>query len=66
MILENGEFAGFQLRPDLAKVILLKGNKNYQHIRRVLKICIFFNRMLKHGLSDDFELQQFKDGQLVE
>lgn len=35
------------------------------HLKRVLKVCIFVNKMFKFGKSDDFVMKQIKDGEEV-
>lgn len=53
---ENGRLLGFELRVDMFPVAFEKDDFDFNIIQRALKTCIMINRLLKNGLSQDFNL----------
>ena len=66
VISERGEFLGLQLRPQLAKSVILTNEFELTHIKKILKICLFVNRLMKDGKEDEFHIKQLKAGESLD
>lgn len=54
---EKGHFVGIQLRPDLAKIAYMQNEFDATTLRRMMKVCIYINRMVRDGKDDDFAIK---------
>ena len=62
---KNGELIGFQVRSELIQSMYLNSSFDLTHLRRILKLCIFMNKMLRDGRTDDFAIKQIKNGEVI-
>jgi hypothetical protein len=54
---ESGEFLGLQIRPELSKCLYMANDFSMMHLKRVIKICLYVNRMIRDGKEDDFHFK---------
>ena len=53
----TGEFLGFQMRTEMVHSVMAESEFDVIHLKRLLKMCIFMNKMFKFGRDDDFEVK---------
>lgn len=63
---KNGEFIGFQVRSELVRSVYVDSEFDLSHLRRIINLCIFFNKMIRDGKTDDFAIKQFRDGKVIQ
>lgn len=54
----SGEFKGLNVRTDMIHAMYFNHSKDPTILHRLLKICIFVNRMLQDGHTKDFALKE--------
>ena len=53
---DDGELLGFELRADMFPLAFELDDHQFSKIERVVRACIYLNRLLQDGLSEDFKL----------
>ena len=53
----TGELLGFKVQPNMAQQIMFDSSFEITHLKRIVKICIHFNKMFQFGRDDDFILK---------
>ena len=48
---------GLQVRPSMARAIFLDSGFSLTHLKRIMKICIFVNRMMRDGRDNEFAMK---------
>ena len=54
---ENGELLGFELRNELAPVLYANNDYDLVPLKRLVKVCMYINRLIRDGLKDDFHIK---------
>ena len=52
----NGEFLGFKVRSELAQACFLAAGDDINYLKKVIKQCLYINRVIRDGQKDDFSL----------
>jgi len=52
----KGSLLGFKLREEMVKVMLMEDNFEIKLLMKLIKVCLFINRMFKDGKTDDFKM----------
>ena len=60
----EGELIGFQMRKDLLLTLHMNNKFDLRFIRRAIRACVFMTRLVREGKESDFQLIQFKDGEI--
>ena len=60
---DEGEFLGFRLRSELMSSAFMSSDYNYNYLRRILKVCMFVNRLLTNGCKNEFILKKLFSGE---
>ena len=54
---ENGELLGFELRNELAPVLYANNDYDLVKLKRLVKVCMYINRLIRDGEKDDFHIK---------
>ena len=57
-----GELVGFTLRPELIITYFINNEYDWKNVKRIIRILVFLNRLIKEGKTEDFQLVHIKDG----
>lgn len=49
----NGYLKGFELRTELAPLLFSQDEHNFVLLKRVIKTCIYLNRLIRDGMQED-------------
>lgn len=53
---ENGELMGFEIRHELASMMLLYNDLNHEVMKRAVRTACYLNRLIQDGIREDFNL----------
>lgn len=59
-ITSTGSFLGFKVRDDLTRVVMMQNQYDPEHLKKLLKICIYMNKLIRDGYSDEYNLDKNK------
>jgi hypothetical protein len=57
----SGKLLGFNIRTELAPLFFIQSDFQFEPLRRVVKSCIYMNRLVKYGVDQEFELKEVVD-----
>ena len=60
----NGEILGFQLRTDLVKALFIESDEDPKSLERIIRACIYLNRVFRDGREADFSMKSAKPGEV--
>ena len=52
----NGSIKGVYMREEMAPLLFVESDYSFEQLRRVIRTCIQINRIIRDGLTQDFNL----------